>query len=203
MPLYRYARDNLLENAWGDNPRAYPERFTIVRETTSLGGERAQQAAYSLPSQRFSLALSFPHSPLSLGKRPLVCVLRISCARLVHFRSAEHRGNVQSMTVPQGGWGRRKVGDWGRKPRRGRGISMQMRPPSPGLSPQASVNPHCVKTARRLYRTHKNSPATPETPKSLTLSLFRAIIKTVCTDAKKQKEPQLCRAAGTAGYAPY
>ena len=69
MPLYRYARDNLLENAWGDNPRAYPERFTIVRETTSLGGERAQQAAYSLPSQRFSLALSFPHPPLSCGER--------------------------------------------------------------------------------------------------------------------------------------
>ena len=38
---------------------------TGVRATTSLGGERAQQAAYSLPSQRFSLALSFPQpSPL-------------------------------------------------------------------------------------------------------------------------------------------
>ena len=141
MPLYRYARDNLLENAWGDNPRAYPERFTIVRETTSLGGERAQQAAYSLPSQRFSLALSFPHSPLSLGKRPLVCVLRISCARLVHFRSAEHRGNVQSMTVPQGGWGRRKVGDWGRKPRRGRGISIFDATPFPWVVSPSSGKP--------------------------------------------------------------
>ena len=38
---------------------------TGVRATTSLRGERAQQAAYSLPSQRFSLALSFPQlSPL-------------------------------------------------------------------------------------------------------------------------------------------
>ena len=49
-------------------PGAYPMPFYAVRATTSLRGERAQQAAYSLPSQRFSLALSFPHPPLSFGE---------------------------------------------------------------------------------------------------------------------------------------
>ena len=57
---------------------AYPMPLHALRETTSLGGERAQQAAYSLPSPGAAtrrerlLALHtvclqiFPHSPQTL-----------------------------------------------------------------------------------------------------------------------------------------
>ena len=72
-------RSTVLPISWGDNPGSIPysiyltkwvthDPSTGVRATTSLRGERAQQAAYSLPSHRFSLALSFPQlSPLLWG----------------------------------------------------------------------------------------------------------------------------------------
>ena len=56
--------------------------FTGVRETTSLEGEGAHLDAYSLPFQRFSLALSFPHHPHSWGNGRGWSVLTILSVRL-------------------------------------------------------------------------------------------------------------------------
>ena len=48
----------------------------------------------------------------------------------IPLRFVQHCGSVQLWVLPGGGWGRRKVGDWGRKPRRGRGIAAGL-PPFP------------------------------------------------------------------------
>ena len=132
MPLYRYARDNLLENAWGDNPRAYPERFTIVRETTSLGGERAQQAAYSLPSQRFSLALSFPHPPHSCGETS-ACDGSHDFRRQTLFSTVlcSIMGQQNSCIISQRGMGKKESGGLGEKTRKGKGDKHANAPPFP------------------------------------------------------------------------
>ena len=102
------------------NLRATPTQYrsTAMRETTSLEGERAQQAAYSLPFQRFSLALSFPHSPLSYVERTNEVLSHDFMSKTLFcpvLRSIVRMQN--SCTVPQGGWGRRKVGDWGCLPK--------------------------------------------------------------------------------------
>ena len=104
---------------------------TGVRATTSLRGERAQQAAYSLPSQRFSLALSFPQpSPLLWRTDGLNHSHDFS--RQISFLSVlcSIMGMCSFTSSPIGGWGRRKAGDWGRKPGRGRGIAAGL-PPFP------------------------------------------------------------------------
>ena len=48
----------------------------------------------------------------------------------IPLRFVQHCGSVQLWVLPGGGWGRRKVGDWGRKPGRGRGIAAGL-PPFP------------------------------------------------------------------------
>ena len=108
VPFYRRASDNLFGS-----------------------GESASNDAYSLPSQRFSLALSFPQpSPLFWETSRLnsfhdfsrqISFLCVLCSIM----------KTCSFTSPSiGGWGRRKAGDWGRKPGRGRGIAAGL-PPFP------------------------------------------------------------------------
>ncbi len=101
------------------------------------GGERSKLLILSPPNGFLSRSL-FHNPPLSFGKRifsdgshdfsrriSFPCVL---CSIM----------ETCSFTSPSiGGWGRRKAGDWGRKPGRGRGIAAGL-PPFPGLSPQAS-----------------------------------------------------------------
>ena len=104
---------------------------TGVRATTSLRGERAQQAAYSPPSQRFSLALSFPQpSPLLWETNRLNCSHDFSQQILSLSVLCSIMGMCSFTSSPIGGWGRRKAGDWGRKPGRGRGIAAGL-PPFP------------------------------------------------------------------------
>ena len=72
--------------------------------------------------------------PTIVGKRLLVMVPTISGARLhsAPFCAASWDSRIAASS-PKGGWGRRKVGDWGRKPRRGKGISILDAPPFPGV----------------------------------------------------------------------
>ena len=131
---------------WGCLPktRAYPERFTIVRETTSLGEERAQQAAYSLPSQRFSLALSFPHPPHSCGETS-ACDGSHDFRRQTLFSTVlcSIMGQQNSCIVSQRGMGKKESGGLGEKTRKGKGDKhLGCAPLSLGLSPQDTPPRH-------------------------------------------------------------
>ena len=99
------------------------------------GSERIRDA-YSLPSQRFSLALSFPQlSPLLWGTDGLnrshdfmrqtgsfpFCAALWKCAAL---------------GAAQRGMGKEESGGLGEKTRKGKGDCSRAAPPSPGLSPQ-------------------------------------------------------------------
>ena len=105
---------------------------TGVRATTSLRGERAHLTMLILsPPNGFLSRSLFHNPPHSCGERmffdgfhdfsrqssPLsvLCSIMETCS----FTSS-----------PIGGWGRRKAGDWGRKPGRGRGIAAGL-PPFP------------------------------------------------------------------------
>ena len=81
--------------------------------------------------------------PTLVGKRLLVMIPTISGARpySAPFCAASWDSRIAASS-PKGGWGRRKVGDWGRKPGRGRGIAAVLRPPSLGLSPQDTPPRH-------------------------------------------------------------
>ncbi len=145
MLCVRHIRSTGLPMSWGDVCDSISltgwvthDPSTGVRATTSLRGERAQQAAYSLPSHRFSLALSFPQlSPLLWGTDELnrshdfmrqtgsfpFCAASWKCAAL---------------GAAQRGMGKEESGGLGEKTRKGKGDCSRAAPPSPGLSPQAS-----------------------------------------------------------------
>ena len=55
---------------------------------------------------------------------------RFHAIDFIPLRFVQHHGNVQLWVLYRGGWGRRKAGDWGRKPGRGRGIAAGL-PPFP------------------------------------------------------------------------
>ena len=144
VPFYRGARDNLFER-----------------------GKSACSMLILSPLSGF-LSRSLFHTIPSLGgTRQHPMLPRFHAPDPVYSRPAEHRGNVQGTTVLLGGWGRRKVGVWGRKPGRGRGISMAMRPPSLGLSPQAAGKTVLRRNSTQSIRKHmeenghfkKRSPA--------------------------------------------
>ena len=88
-------------------PGAYPMPFYAVRATTSLRGERAQQAAYSLPSL--------------VGNEPTGYFPTISCARFFQHRSVQHRENVQCCIISQRGLGKKESGGLGEKTQKGKG----------------------------------------------------------------------------------
>ena len=116
-----------------------------MRETTSLGGERAQQAAYSLPSQRSSFALSFPHPPHSLGKRADEILSHDFMRQTRSFPFCAASWERAALHRFQRGMGKQESGGLGEKTRRGRGISMTMRPPSLGCLPKRAAERHCVR----------------------------------------------------------
>ena len=122
----------------------YGSRMTHLpvceRQPLWEGSERIGDA-YSLRSQRFSLALSFPQPSPLLGRTD----------GLNHFHDFSRQisplcvlcsimRTCNLWAYAKGGWGRRKAGDWGRKPGRGRGIAAGL-PPFPGLSPQEDGKP--------------------------------------------------------------
>ena len=130
VEVYRYLGEMcvvLFDEPYGSRMTHLP---VCERQPRWEGRERIRDA-YSLPSQRFSLALSFPQpTPLLwrtdelnrshdfMKKISFLCVL---CSIM----------GMCSFTSPSiGGWGRRKAGDWGRKPGRGRGIAAGL-PPFP------------------------------------------------------------------------
>ena len=136
--------------SWGDNPRANPMPLYAMRETTSLGGERAHHGCLFSPLPTvFSRALFSTPSPLLWGTNRRDTFPRFPAQDLFSNVLCSILGMCSAASYSPGGWGRRKVGDWGRKPRRGRGISMAMRPPSLGLSPQDKSKAHKRAPARR------------------------------------------------------
>ena len=145
---------------WGCLPktRAYPERFTIVRETTSLGEERAQQAAYSLPSQRFSLALSFPHPPHSCGETS-ACDGSHDFRRQTLFSTVlcSIMGQQNSCIVSQRGMGKKESGGLGEKTQKGKGDCSCAAPPFPGV-----VSPRHVPKTTSPPKIQQKAP--PEIP---------------------------------------
>ena len=109
---------------------------TGVRATTSLRGERAQQAAYSLPSQRFSLALSFPQpSPLLWETNRLNCSHDFSQQILSLCVLCSIMGMCSFGCCIEGDGEGGKRGTGGENPE-GEGGLQPGCPPFPGLSPQ-------------------------------------------------------------------
>ena len=114
-----------------------------MRETTSLGGERAQQAAYSLPSQRFSLALSFPHPPHSLGKRADEILSHDFMRQTRSFPFCAASWEHAALHRFQRGMGKQESGGLGEKTRKGKGDKhLGCAPLSLGLSPQDTPPRH-------------------------------------------------------------
>ena len=138
MVCVLFLRRSVFPMSWGDEYYSTHltrwvthDPFTGVRATTSLRGERAQQAAYSLPSHRFSLALSFPQlSPLLWRTNVLWRFPRFHEIDLFISVLCSIMGMCSLRVYAVGGWRRRKAGDWGRKPGRGRGIAAGL-PPFP------------------------------------------------------------------------
>ena len=138
MVCVLFLRRSVLPMSWGDvccsiclTRAVTHDPSTGVRATTSLRGERAQQAAYSLPSHRFSLALSFPQlSPLLWRTNVLWRFPRFHEIDLFISVLCSIMGMCSLRVYAVGGWRRRKAGDWGRKPGRGRGIAAGL-PPFP------------------------------------------------------------------------
>ena len=107
--------------------------FAAVRETTSLKGERAQQAAYSLPSQRFSLALSFPHSPLSLGERADQILSHDFLRKTGSFPFCGASWKRAKHDRPPRGMGKKESGGLGEKTQKGKGDKHDNAPPFHGV----------------------------------------------------------------------
>ena len=154
-------RSRDLPLSWGDNPGSISysiyltgwvthDQSTAVRATTSLGGERAHQRCLFSPLPTvFSRALFSTTLP-TLGENEraepfpqfhdIDLFISVLC-------SIMGMCNLQVYAI--GGWGRRKAGDWGRKPERGRGIAAGLPPLSPGCLPKTTVERYCVCQARR------------------------------------------------------
>ena len=107
--------------SWGDNPRANPERLTPMRETTSLGGERAHQRCLFSPLPTvFSRALFSTLSPLFGETSACVCsqdFLRKTgsfpfCG--ASWKRAKH-------DRPPRGMGKKESGGLGEKTQKGKG----------------------------------------------------------------------------------
>ena len=135
-------RSTVLPISWGDNPGSIPysiyltkwvthDPFTAVRATTSLRGERAHQRCLFSPLPTvFSRALFSTTLPTLVENECAEPFPRFHEINFIPLRFVQHHGNVQLWVLPGGGWGRRKAGDWGRKPGRGRGIAAGL-PPFP------------------------------------------------------------------------
>ena len=115
-----------------------------MRETTSLGGERAQQAAYSLPSQRFSLALSFPHPPHSLGKRADEILSHDFMRQTRSFPFCAASWERAALHRFQRGMGKQESGGLGEKTQKGKGDCSCAAPLSLGCLPKLKVKRSCV-----------------------------------------------------------
>ena len=148
MLCVRRLRSTGLPMSWGDvcdsiclTRAVTHDPSTGVRATTSLGGERVQQAAYSLPSQRFSLALSFPQ-PSPLLWRTSQLYISHDFSRQISFLcvlcSIMEVCSFGCYMEGDGEGGKRGTG--GENPE-GEGGLQPGCPPSPGLSPQASGKP--------------------------------------------------------------
>ena len=166
-------RSSVLPDAWGDVCDSIcltiwvtHDPSTGVRATTSLGGERAHQRCLFSPLPTvFSRALFSTTLPTLVENECSLMVPTISCARLVYFRSVQHHGSVQLWVLHGGGWGRRKAGDWGRKPGRGRGIAAGL-PPFPWV-----VSPSSSRTVLRVpstqsIQTHPENTITKTAPRN-------------------------------------
>ena len=160
MVCVLFLRRSVLPMSWGDvccsiclTRAVTHDPSTGVRATTSLRGERAQQAAYSLPSHRFSLALSFPQlSPLLWGTDELnrshdfmrqtgsfpFCAASWKCAAL---------------GAAQRGMGKEESGGLGEKTRKGKGDCSRAAPLPLGCLPKHPVKRSCVSGARRKNKT--------------------------------------------------
>ena len=104
---------------------------TGVRATTSLGGERAHQRCLFSPLPTvFSRALFSTTLPTLVENERAEPFPRFQPSDFIPLRFVQHHGNVQLGMSLGGGWRRRKAGDWGRKPGRGRGIAAGL-PPFP------------------------------------------------------------------------
>ena len=131
-------RRSVLPLSWGDvccficlTGWVTHDPSTGVRATTSLGGgESAVNCLFSPLPTVFSRALFSTILP-TLGENGRAEPLsRFHEKDFIPLRFVQHCGNVQLGMSLGGGWGRRKAGDWGRKPRRGRGIAAGL-PPFP------------------------------------------------------------------------
>ena len=101
------------------------------------GSERIRDA-YSLPSQRFSLALSFPQpSPLLWGTSRLTS-FHDFMRQTGSFPFCAASWECAAWHVTWRGMGKKESGGLGEKTRKGKGDCSRAAPPSPGLSPQAS-----------------------------------------------------------------
>ena len=146
-----HLRMTALPLSWGDNPRGILNAPPRCASDNLFGrGESAASCLFSPLPTVFSRALFSTPSPLLWGTNRRDTFPRFPAQDLFSTVLCSILGMCSAASYPPGGWGRRKVGDWGRKPRRGRGISMAMRPPSLGLSPQDKSKAHKRAPARRL-----------------------------------------------------
>ena len=160
MLCVRHIRNTGLPMSWGDvccsiclTRAVTHDPSTGVRATTSLRGERAQQAAYSLPSHRFSLALSFPQpTPLLWGTIRLnsfhdfsrqILSLSVLC-------SIMEVCSFGCCIEGDGEGGKRGTG--GENPE-GEGDCSRAAPLPLGCLPKTAVKRSCVSGARRKNKT--------------------------------------------------
>ena len=117
VEVYRRASDNLIER-----------------------GESAVNCLFSPLSPVFSRALFSTTLP-SLGENGRAEPFpRFHEINFIPLRFVQHHGSVQLWVLHGGGWGRRKAGDWGRKPGRGRGIAAGLPPFPRVVSPSIRQN---------------------------------------------------------------
>ena len=113
-----------------------------ARDNLLRRGESAASCLFSPLPTVFSRALFSTPSPLLWGTNRRDTFPRFPAQDLFSTVLCSIMEMCSFASHPKGGCGRRKVGDWGRKPRRGRGIAAVLRPPSLGLPPQDTPPRH-------------------------------------------------------------
>ena len=134
-----FLRSRGLPDAWGDvccpiclTRWVTHDPSTAVRATTSLRGERAHLTMLILSPPNGFLSRSLFHNPPHSCGEQMFSDGSHDFSRQISFLCVlcSIMGMCSFTSSPIRGWGRRKAGDWGRKPGRGRGIAAGL-PPFP------------------------------------------------------------------------
>ena len=147
-----FLRSTVPRSSWGDNPGSISYSIYLTKWVTHDPSTAV----------RATTVLSFPQPTPLLGRTNVLRWFpRFQPSDFIPLRFVQHHGNVQLGMSPIGGWGRRKAGDWGRKPGRGRGIAAGLPPFPLGCLPKTLVEWYCVDEARRLSKTSHKQMVTP------------------------------------------